>query len=122
MHIYSARAELLATLLSALSAILYYPIGSRETIFTESIISTALVPRMPTLTLSLLNTLLNYQPYGSLPYTSYMISKEEQVVLNSARVLAALLCYQGMPLPTSINQNTTTAAENTDAHVVVQAV
>lgn len=75
------------------------PVAYRDTIFMECLLSTVSVPLMPTLTLSMLNAVLQYVPYGSLPYTSYYASEDgESEVTWSLRFLLVVLDAKGAPL------------------------
>lgn len=96
------RKAVLDVLFAALSSPLYHAAGFRDTIFLEPLLSTSTVPLMPTLSISMLNTVLQYVPYGYLPYTSHLGVEERELVMASARVLNATLCYVGIPLD-SIN-------------------
>ncbi|KEG10052.1 putative protein HID1 isoform 1 [Trypanosoma grayi] len=104
MH--TIRYEILYTLVALLAYPLFLPPGSRDTIFTEPLLSVDTVPLLPTLVASSLNTILSYNPFGSLPYTSHWVGAKELVTQMSARFLGAILCYPGAPLdeapPTSV--------------------
>lgn len=73
-------------------------VSSRDTLFMEPLLSATTVPLMPTLAFSLLNALLQYQPFGAVPYSSYLGSGEEKVILMGTRVLVAVLLYVGVPI------------------------
>ncbi|KPI83522.1 hypothetical protein ABL78_7438 [Leptomonas seymouri] len=92
------RKRLLDILFIALSSCIYHHIGFRDTIFLEPILSTTSVPLMPTLAISMLNTILHFVPYGYLPYTSHLGVEERELVEACARVLDATLSYVGIPL------------------------
>ncbi|KAG5500783.1 hypothetical protein JIQ42_04808 [Leishmania sp. Namibia] len=92
------RKELLEVLLVALSSPVYHEAGFRDTIFLEPLLSTSTVPLLPTLSISMLNTILQFVPYGYLPYTSHLGVEEKELVVASARLLNATLCYMGVPL------------------------
>ncbi|GET88978.1 hypothetical protein, conserved [Leishmania tarentolae] len=92
------RKALLEVLFVALSSPVYHEAGFRDTIFLEPLLSTLTVPLMPTLSISMLNTILQFVPYGYLPYTSHLGVDEKELVVMSARLLNATLCYMGVPL------------------------
>lgn len=73
-------------------------VSSRDTLFMEPLLSATTVPLMPTLAFSILNALLQYQPFGTVPYSSYFASGEEKVVLMGTRVLVSVLLYVGVPI------------------------
>lgn len=95
------RKRLLDVLFITLSSPVYHDAGFRDTIFLEPILSTASVPLMPTLAISMLNTILQFVPYGFLPYTSHLGVEERELVEISARTLDATLSYIGAPLESS---------------------
>ncbi|AYU79223.1 conserved hypothetical protein [Leishmania infantum JPCM5] len=92
------RKALLEVLFVALSSLIYHEAGFRDTIFLEPLLSTSTVPLTPTLSISMLNTILQFVPYGYLPYTSHLGVEEKELVVASARLLNATLCYMGVPL------------------------
>ncbi|KAG5503478.1 hypothetical protein JKF63_05617 [Porcisia hertigi] len=92
------RRALLEVLFVVLSSPVYHEAGFRDTVFLEPLLSTLTVPLMPTLSISMLNTILQFVPYGYLPYTSHLGMEEKELVLASARLLNATLCYMGVPL------------------------
>lgn len=73
------------------------PVYFRDTLFLEPLIDTLSVPLMPTLAASLLNSIVQYIPYGSMPYMSYLGPEGEREVLHAARLLLAVLSYVGSP-------------------------
>lgn len=92
------RKSLLDILLATLSSPLYHATGYRDTLFMEPLLSIATVPLMPTLALSMLNTVLHYIPYGSFPYSSYFGPDEKQMIVSCVRLLDSTLCCMGAPL------------------------
>ncbi|CAD2219852.1 hypothetical protein AGDE_06367 [Angomonas deanei] len=92
------RKLVLKTIQICLSSQLYHTSDFRDTIFMESLINGKKVPLMATLAVSMLNTVLNYEPYGALPYSSYLSNRDEDVVIASCRLLCTVLCYKGIPL------------------------
>ncbi|AIN98766.1 hypothetical protein LPMP_241330 [Leishmania panamensis] len=92
------RKALLEVLFVALSSPVYHEAGFRDTIFLDPLLSTSTVPLMPTLSISMLNAILQFVPYGYLPYTSHLGVEEKELVVASARLLNTTLCYIGVPL------------------------
>ncbi|KAG5477789.1 hypothetical protein LSCM1_05088 [Leishmania martiniquensis] len=92
------RKELIEVLLVAVSSPIYHEAGFRDTIFLEPLLSTSTVPLLPTLSISMLNTILRFVPYGYLPYTSHLGAEEKELVVASARLLNATLSCMGAPL------------------------
>eukprot|EP00796_Vickermania_ingenoplastis_P011305 gene11305-7837_t len=78
--------------------------GFRDTIFMEPLISTTTVPLMPTLGVSLLNGVVQYIPFGAVPYSSYWGLEAETEVVAGARVLVAILSYVGSPLGLTVTR------------------
>lgn len=114
-QMFKVRKELLKTLLSVISSPVFKPAGARDTVFTEELITVASVPLMPTLAASLLNMLLNYEPYGVLPYSSYASGEAEGAVLAGTRLLCAVLCYIGVPTEAAVNTRPETESGPADS-------
>lgn len=108
------RKKLLDILFITLSSPVYHDPGYRDTIFLEPILSTTSVPLMPTLAISMLNTVFQYVPYGYLPYTSHLGVEERALVETCARVLDATLSYIGIPLDAPATQH---SARHSDAAI-----
>lgn len=70
----------------------------RDPLFLEPLLSVLIVPLMPTLALSILNALLDYRPFGVMPYSSYLVAHEEKEILMGTRVLVAVLLHEGIPI------------------------
>ncbi|KAK7195606.1 High-temperature-induced dauer-formation protein/Dyggve-Melchior-Clausen syndrome protein [Novymonas esmeraldas] len=116
------RGSLLDVLFVALSSPVYNDPGFRDTIFLEPLLSTSTVPLMPTLSMSLLNTVLRFVPYGYLPYSSHLGVEEKELVVMSARLLNATLCYMGVPLdPVTVPEVHQPAANGTGPSAGQQA-
>jgi hypothetical protein len=98
------RKRLLDILFMTLSFSVYNAPGFRDTIFLEPILSTTSVQLMPTLAISMLNTVFQYIPYGYLPYTSHLGVEERELVEACVRVLDATLSYIGVPLDSLTTQ------------------
>ncbi|CCW62593.1 unnamed protein product [Phytomonas sp. EM1] len=104
-EVHTARRELLETLLVLVSSPLFFPVGYRDTIFTESLISISVVPLMPTLAVSMLNSILTYKPHSHFPYATKLSIDEREVVIISSRFLSAILYYSGIPIDTLPNES-----------------
>ncbi|AAZ13450.1 High-temperature-induced dauer-formation protein, putative [Trypanosoma equiperdum] len=95
---HAVRHELLGTLTVLLSYPLLLPPNTPDVFFTEVLLSPENASLLKPLVASTLNALLSYVPYGLLPYTSYWVGEEEDVVLMSARFLSSVICYPSAPV------------------------
>ncbi|ESL10737.1 hypothetical protein TRSC58_01524 [Trypanosoma rangeli SC58] len=113
---HALRHQLLYTLTAFLAYPLFSPPATRDTVFSEPLLNADETPLLPTLVASALNAILSYAPFGSMPYTSHWVGKEEEVVLMSARFLSALICYPGATVEGPTQVQNTTGLEEQDDH------
>ena len=99
----SQRRHVIKTLQALLSGVLYSKNPGEINSLLNCVADSQLCPLMPTLVCSLLNTIVNYTPYGTIAFTSHLIGEEETLVFEAAQLLGVL--FDCMPFYDSDNES-----------------